>query len=289
MKYYSKLGVILKDNKNYNHTMALNSYKGFTDNIKDFFGRDSIRFIQLKPELYEEGKYREYKAMDWATLKDICLKNNCNLVVSLEDIAIYNEYKIEGYDTRYASTKIDYFAVWRIYSPFEQKLIHETKDVDILYLENEINSHNNTNKYFPKRSDLMADVSYSIGEKFAKKIAPQWLKETRFIFTKNQNSDIALNYLRNNKTEKAIKYYLNELRLLDSKNKRNIHFLNTCYNLSVAYEYNSEFKKSLEWIERYKNMITNPTSQDIKTIKKRKEEINQSITNRKLLDSFFGN
>ena len=283
--YYKMNDIITIDSSNYDSIRSLNCYLGLRENLSEYLGADSIPFIKL-PHKHFTGD-RVYKPMEWTQVDSICESTGSDVLVCLEDILIFNEYKIISEEENWGITDIKYYSVWRIYDPLLQKLHDERILMDSLYSEVSSSSYQRlVEEKLPSRKEISAEVAYEIGRKYANLISPQWTNITREYFIGgDQDFILARYYLENDNLEQSIAIWEKLVESNDLKISAR-----AAYNLAMAYELKNDFEQANHWMRKsvtqYRKMKKEPS--EFKKVKKYFKQLTQRTQNNFLLDKFFG-
>lgn len=173
-KYYTYNEKTLVDTTNYRSKIAQAAYMGFRSVISKHYTLDTVPFL-ISPETQGNAK-RIIPYLEWSKVDTICKKHNADLLVSLEDVSILNNYRTWYYDDLYNGiAEISSFHSWTIYDPLNKNFVFEETKLDTLethetdyYLEHLIKEK------MPHRDEIMEVVAFSTGENLAKKLVPNW-------------------------------------------------------------------------------------------------------------------
>lgn len=284
-QYYLVNSKLLTDTTDYSTDISTSCYHGFTENLSEYLVVDSIPFIQLdKKEMTGD---RDYKPMKWEVVDSICASTGSDVLICLEDIQLYNKYTVFEDGLNYGITDVNYYAVWRIYDPLNQKYLDEQIVIDSLFSEVTSPSYKKLiEEKLPKRKDLFKDISYHAGNQYADLLAPKWIDITRKYFASGDDRlAISKYYIDRGDWESPIILWTEISNEDDGKLAGR-----ACYNLAVANEIKGDFVTANQWIRKsiyyYKNLKTLPS--EFKLVTQYALELIQRTKNKKKLDRFFG-
>lgn len=275
----------LVDTVDRSNDISSNCYLGFRENLSEYLSVDSIPFVRLN-KIEMEGD-RDYSPMKWELVDSICAKTGSDVLICLEDIQLYCKYTVVTDVIHYGITDANYFAVWRIYDPLNQKYIDEQIVIDSLFSEVTSSSYNKLiEEKLPSRNELFKDVSYQIGNNYANLLSPEWSDITRKYFVSGDDRlAIAKYYIDQEDWDRSI------LLWTEISNEDNYKLAGrACYNLAVAYEIKGDFGIANQWIRKsifyYKNLKSLPS--EFKLVSAYTLELIERTKNKKRLDLFFG-
>ncbi|RUT79899.1 DUF6340 family protein [Ancylomarina longa] len=283
--YYRLNDLVLRDTSDYDTIMADNCYLGLEENLSELIAIDSVNKVRL-PKRQFTGE-RTYDPLKWEVVDSICEKTGSDILISLEDLQIFNRYSVVSGETSYGITDINYFAVWRIYDPLYEKYIDERAIVDSLYTDVESYSYRTiVEELLPKRNDIMRDVSYDIGNNYAKLLSPEWINMSREYFVAgDKRFAVAEYYMEVGDWDKSIDVYKQVTNESDPKIAAR-----ACYNLAIAYEQKDDYKVAEEWlaksISNYKKLSSLPG--EFELVKAYAISLSKRTENNEKLDLFFG-
>ncbi|WP_372751023.1 DUF6340 family protein [Labilibaculum sp.] len=284
-QYYLVNDVVVKDTMNYSAITSYNCYKGFSENLSEYFAMDSLTYIQLSEN--EMAGNRKYTPMPWEQVDSICSSTGSDVVVCLEDILLYSKYTVFEDILHYGITDVNYLAVWRIYDPLTKTYLDEKLLIDSVYSEVSSTSYKElVDNTLPKRKDVFTDVSYEIGNQYAISLAPEWIDLSRFLFSSGDDRlSISQYYLDQNNWETPINLWT------EMTSEKNLKLAaRACYNLAVAYEIKDDFVQANKWlqesIKNYYSLTKLPA--EYEKIEKYSLELQVRTKNKEKLDLFFG-
>lgn len=285
--YYKMNSLVIKDTNNYDKIRGINSYLGFSENVSGYYSLDSVAFTHL-PNKYINGA-RDYTPMPWTQVDSICESTGSDILVSLEDLQIYNQYETfnNNGEEYWGITDIKFYVVWRIYDPLLKKFHDERAATDSLYSEVESFSYDKLiQEKLPTREEINAEVAYEVGKRYADLISPEWNTYLRkFFVAGHQDFTLAHYYLMNDDLNQAISLWE---RHTESENIKLAG--RACHNLVMAYELQGDYRNANNWMKKaiatYRSMDKAPS--EFKYVKEYFKELTLRTQNNYLLDKFFG-
>ncbi|PVX52479.1 hypothetical protein C7377_0797 [Balneicella halophila] len=162
------------DNEDYTKLIAESAYWGFRATVEEHYSLDTIPFVMLDET--EGDSLRTIPPLTWDKVNLICAENKSDVLVSLDDITIFNNYETWFDGEKYNGVAdISSFHRWTVYDPLTEVYLFEEAELDSLqafetdyYLEQLVKSR------LPHREEIMKVVAFSIGEALGKKLAPYW-------------------------------------------------------------------------------------------------------------------
>lgn len=162
------------DTADYKKQIVNAAYEGFRSVMSKHYTLDTIPLLILPSS--EGNVDRSIAPMDWGQVDVICEKNKSDILVSLDDVTIFNNY-ITWYDglEHNGLADISAFHSWTIYDPLSRKyLLEETKLDSLQVHKTSYGLERLLSQELPHREEIMKIVAFSLGEKLAKKLVPQW-------------------------------------------------------------------------------------------------------------------
>ena len=285
-QYYSVTGVTIKDSTDQTKGMPLNCYKGFVDNLSEFWSQDSIPFINL-PRKIMPDTIRHFAPLGWEIVNTICRLNQVDVLIVLEDVRALTKHKVIEEDVFWAINEIQYQGIWRIYDPLYKKFYDERVIVDSLFMEiSDSNFDRLVDKKLPSREQMMNDAAYELGKGYVELILPKWVDVSRDYFVSgDKRLSTALYFMDKNDFDTAINMWESLTKEKDMKLAGR-----AAYNLAVVHEMKGDLKNARGWIRKaiyfFKKMKNRPD--EYKEIEYYALVLNSRWVNGKKIKRFFG-
>lgn len=207
-KRYTYNEEIFVDTTNYRRDIAEAAYMGFRSVMDEHYTLDTIPLIVLDEK--QGNTDRTIPPMSWTKVNELCKQNNSDILVSLDDIVIFNNYET-WYDgaEHNGIADISSFHTWTIYDPLTESLLLHEKDLDSLQAhETDYSLDRLIKNKLPHRAEIMKVVAFSIGENLAKQLAPRWETIYREYYNGgNKEMREAAAKVREEKWEEALKIW----------------------------------------------------------------------------------
>lgn len=204
-RFYQYNDETFLDTADYKKQIAGAAYEGFRSIISKHYPLDTIPLLILPSA--EGNAERSITPMDWGQVDAICEKNKSDILVSLDDVTIFNNY-ITWYDgLEYNGiADISAFHSWTIYDPLSRKYLLEEAKLDSLQVhKTSYGLERLLSQELPHREEIMKIVAFSLGEKLAKKLVPQWETVYREYYSSgNRAMRTAANKVKTKKWEEAL-------------------------------------------------------------------------------------
>ena len=285
-QYYSVTGGVLKDSTDQTKGIPFNCYKGFVDNLSEFWSQDSIPFVRL-PQKIMPDTTRYFTPLSWEIVNTVCRLNQVDALVVLEDIRVLTKHEVIEEDVFWVASEIEYQGIWRIYAPLHQKLYDERAIVDSLFMEiSDSNLDRLVDKKLPSREQMMNDAAYELGRDYVELISPKWGDVSRDYFVSgDKRLSTALYFMEKNDFDTAINMWES---LTKEKNMKLAG--RAAYNLAVVHEMKGDLKNAIDWTRKaiylYKKMKNRPN--EYKRIEAYALVLNSRWANEKKIKQFFG-
>jgi len=284
--YYKRNGYLYEDQFDFTSKMSLNCYKGFGENLSEFFHTDSIPFVVL-PKEKEDDAQKRLKPLSWTTVDGICRDTKSDVLLVLDYVRVFVEHEIVKADTYWAFTDINCCGKLSIYDPLKKVIYAEKILSDSLFLESESYSEDRLiYQVIPDRDQLLNDAAYELGRNYVDLISPRWINVSRTYFILgDERFSKAIYFINKNDFEMAIKLWksvVDEEDLLLAGR--------ASHNIAVAKEATGDLKSARTWIEtslNYYKQLKNKRS-EYKKIKAYSLALNSRWINRKKIKRFFG-
>lgn len=268
------------DTTDYRKMIAESVYIGFRSKIGEHYPLDTIPFVVLPEEL--GNAQRIILPLSWDKVNEICKSNTADVLVSLDDISIFNNYEtwFDGLEYNGVANITSFNSV-TIYDPLTESYIYEKSELDSLQSHKTAYSLQSLiERELPHREEIMKVVGFSIGEHLAEKLVPQWTTIYREYYERgNKTMREAASKVRAEKWEEAIAIW----DTLDNE-PTDKYKARAAFNKAIIYERLGEIDKALvailQSINVYKELNKyeeeRKLSESMKTIlEQREKEIEQ--------------
>ena len=224
---------------------------------------------------------RRFKPLDpltqlnWTTLKTICDTAGTDGVISLEYFYIKDTLWVNylpEYYTYESVLRFHNFSLWRIYNPYEQKVVDEYLVKDTLYWTSFGNNSDELVKGLPDKLSAAFESCFIAGEEYGFRITPVWIPVKRFYYTgTGKRMQEATEAFATDSLDKAIENW-KELATVARKPLA----ARAAFNMALASELQDQLDVAVEWaIKSY--FLDKKTSTkkyiDILTERRKKKEI----------------
>lgn len=197
--------------------------------------------------------------LSWGEVDALCKKYKLDAIVSLEtfdsDIRLKKrsrevERKVDGevrVVTEYlADLSIRVNAGWRIYDNVTKHII----DQNVFYDEKAWGSDGPTPEHamrdLPSKRSAVNEAGYFAGEMMGIRISPNWVRVSRYYYTKGDDSfKRAKAFVKVNKWKEAVKIWSKVVNNSDPKAAGR-----ACHNMALAAEMEGNLEIALEWSEK---------------------------------------
>ncbi len=245
-RFYSVNNEIFLDTANYSKDIAEAAYLGFCSAIEEHYPADTIPMLRLPQSIGDSN--RNIAPLSWEKVNTLCKMHNSDILVSLDDISIFNNYEtwLDG-DEYNGMADITSFHSWTIYDPLTEQLIFQETQVDSLQSHESSYSYEILIKHkLPHRDEIMRIVAFAIGENLAKRLAPQWKTIYREYFNRgNKEMRAAAAKVEEEKWEKALKIWEQIISQYNDKHRARAFF-----NSAIIYERLGNIEKALSHIKK---------------------------------------
>jgi len=217
---------------------------------------DTIIILESTPEIWKKKNPGD-EVIPWKTLEDLCVSNNLDAIFSLAfyetDTRVTNkrssmeEVDLLRVKTMVAAREITLETLiengWRIYDPFEKKVLDEILINEELVIQSKGKNAMNALRSMTDRSDSMLLKSRGSGSAFGMRLKPYSKAIQRAIYIKGSDK-IA-------QAKEAIQKedWLEAARLwqLETTNEKAKIKAMACHNMAVLYEIKNDLPKAMEW------------------------------------------
>ncbi len=245
-RIYSLNNEVFLDTTNYSNDIAEAAYWGFCSAIEEHYPSDTIPMLHLPQSIGNSN--RNIPPLSWEKVNALCKMHNSDILVSLDDISIFNNYEtwLDG-DEYNGMADITSFHSWTIYDPLTEQLIFQETKVDSLQSHESSYSYEILMKHkLPHRDEIMRIVAFAIGENLAKRLTPKWKTIYREYFNRgNKEMRAAAEKVEEEKWEEALKIWGDIIR-----NYNNRYKARAAFNSAIIYERLGNIEKALSYIKQ---------------------------------------
>jgi len=221
--------------------------------------------------------------LEWDSLRRVCEKYGADALISLEifdsdkyeDMQVRRRKRTVDGETRYynkyeAHLEIRVTSGYRIYDPFEEKIIDENEFVDHKAWDRSGDTKREATGRLPSHRDAVMQAGYFAGEQYAARISPTWKTTRRTVYVGgNDEMKTTRDYVKNNQWEKAAGVWKKYTDSEDTKLAAR-----ACMNMAIAAEIRGDLDLALEWANKSYNLKKESrTRAYINLLHKRKQDI----------------
>ncbi len=217
---------------------------------------DTILILDSSSAIWRLNR-ADKKEIPWDDLKELCVSNNLDAIFSLAfyntDTRITNKKSsMEELDLLRVKTIVDAREItletliengWRIYDPFEKRVLDEIRINEELVVQAKGENAMNAVRSMTDRSDSMLLKSKGSGSTFGMRLRPYSRAIQRELYIKGserlQQAKDAI--LREDWLEAARSWQL------DLENDKDKIKAMACHNMAVLYEVKNDLSKAMEW------------------------------------------
>ncbi len=217
---------------------------------------DTILILENTSEIWKQNSTAEVE-IPWKALEELCVSNNLDAIFSLAfyktDTRVTNKKSsMEELDLLRVKTMVDAREItletliengWRIYDPFEKKVLDEISINEELVIQAKGENAMNALRSMTDRSDSMLLKSKGSGSAFGMRLKPYSKAIQREIYTNGSD--------RLSQAKEAIEEenWLEAARLwqLETNNEKAKIKAMACHNMAVLYEIKNDLPKAMEW------------------------------------------
>jgi hypothetical protein len=216
-----------------------------------------------------------FSHLDWTTVKNICDTAGTDGIVSLEYFQIKDTLWVDylpEYYTYESVLQFQNFSLWRIYDPFEKKVVDEYLLKDTLYWTSHGNTSDELVAGLPDKLSAAFESCFIAGEEYGFRITPIWVPVKRFYYTgTGRRMQEATAAFAKDSLDVAIAYW-KELATASRKPLA----ARAAFNMALASELQDQLDVAVEWaIKSYFLDKKSSTKKyiDILTERRKKKEI----------------
>ncbi len=238
------------DTTNYAKKMAKAAYWGFRSVVEEHYSLDTIPMLIL--DKTQGNVNREIPFLCWNKVNDICKKYNADVLVSLNDIVIFNNYATWYDGEEYNGVAdISSFHSWTIYDPMTENHFLKETSLDTLQVhETSYYLQELLKEKLPHREEIMETVAFSIGESLGRKLVPSWETIYREYYdVGSREMREAGRKVKEEKWQDALKIW----EKIQSENSAKLK-ARSAFNSAVVYERIGEITKALVAIQQSINI-----------------------------------
>lgn len=245
---------------------------------------ESGRYDYIIPEnrfIEPEGQPQASSMLSWNQVNSICKIFNTDAVLSLDHIAArvitsygnksyYDPYMSGFYSLAAVEMKIGYEAIFRVYDPKGEKILHREFIKDTLIWEDaDASLHNLLKRFTPAKTGLI-EAGIEIALDLANNISVQWLIQRRKLFIRgNSKMKYAADLAASNNWLTAMTVWKEIEEHTKSRSLKSKALLNT----AVAYEMLGDIDQAISWaLKSYKTQFRPLTYEYLEILKIRKRE-----------------
>ncbi|HSH20815.1 MAG TPA: DUF6340 family protein, partial [Draconibacterium sp.] len=223
------------------------------------------------------------KEMSWEEIKILCETYKTDAVLSLDYLKtkVFTTYnKNSDFDIRNSSfinfveaqMKISYDALFRVYDPFEEKILLRKIMRDTIYWEDADYTINELFNRFTPVKTALTETGIAIALDLSGDICPYWKNEKRTYFASgSSNMKLATPLINSGQWEPAIELWKDIAKKTNSKSLKS----KAEFNIALGYEMLGDLDSSIEWaLQSYETMYRTNTVNYLETLKRRKNNIN---------------
>jgi len=262
---------------------ALNTKEASTQFVKAFVNglNGTPRFRKVVLDSLKQKRFSN-SATDWINIEDVCLRNRSSGLFSLRSLnssvsVITSKLKSSpdndesNQDLYKARLSSKIFARFRLYDPVNRGYFEELPYYDSLVWENTAVSLEEAISGLPDKITAIRETGIYCGEKYSKKIVPDYINVKRMIYTSgHEKLKKAAVYVKENKWLQAAQTWIKLER--ETNNEKIAGY--AAYNLAVAEEIRGGINAALSWANRSNNHLRkNSTLKYINVINKRIMEL----------------
>lgn len=221
-----------------NYILAANLFDELID--KDYF--EDIIFYEHP--IREDGNFEEILPLDSSLVRNLCIDNNANGVVSLDRFLVSTISNEEDFDfgtkVKYLDAKMD--VRFQVYSNQGKPISPPFYINDSIYWVTAYDKDKLLTDPLPSREEAMKEAALYMAEKIAQSLVPYWSHEPRWYF-----GDIkaANKMMANNDWAGALALWKSTYEKETKNIKKKARLAN---NIALAYELSDELKEALRWI-----------------------------------------
>ncbi len=252
--FYDYNGETFMDTTNYRKKIATAVYWGFRSVLEERYDLDTIPLLIL--DKTQGNEQREVPFLEWYKVNELCKRHNSDVLVSLDDVSIFNNYETWYDGEQYNGVaNISSFHTWTVYDPMtESHLLHKT-DLDSLQAhDTSYNLERLIRDELPHREEIMETVAFAIGENLGKQLVSTWETVYREYYdTGSREMREAASKVKAEKWQEALNIW--EKIQKEGRGKLKAR---SAFNAAVVYERMGKIDKALlaiqQSVNRYKTL-----------------------------------
>ena len=249
---------------------------------------ESGRYDYVIPEarfLKPASAARPAPELTWEDIAALTDTFNTDAVLSLDYLrtrvitgfsndTYYRPYDESFYSSVYATMKIQYEALFRVYDPRQKRVLLREFIRDTLYWEDGDASVNALFNRFTPVKQALTETGIVIALDLSEKIAVRWRPERRKYFTTgNSQFRQGIQAAMNDDWFSAVSIWEEVARNTSSKSLRSKALLNA----ALGYEILGDVEEAIDWaLKSYDTMYRPLTYEYLETLRRRRNEINRT-------------
>lgn len=248
------------------------------------------RFAEVKlldtPELTTTGSGVFPAQLTWDEVDRVCRKNDVDALFSLEmfDTDTKVNYSSRKVDVKtplgnvpalehHADMRTEVKTGWRIYDPQSKIVIDEIPMSDAITFSGTGINPVAAAKALIGRKDAVKQVSEKIGEAYAMRIIPYWVRVYRDYYVKGtDNFKRAKRKAQTGNWDEAGKLWEQE-----TKNSKDKIAGRACYNMAIINEINGNLDEAIKWAQKSYEDYNNKLARDYVNILRNREARNREL------------
>ncbi|MDP4238032.1 MAG: DUF6340 family protein [Bacteroidota bacterium] len=262
-------------------SMAIFCLGALTDDLE---GKDFFSSVQLNPNtINQENDFFKSSQLNDETVKNLCLANHVNVVLSLDKIKVDDDL-IENYlpesSTFLSTLELKFETSWSIHYLNKQE-VTSVQYNDTVFWESESYNRKKAISDLPNREDALVDGALTVGHKAVNRFVPYWDKVDRYFFNprnKIMKQGMDSVYVKNWKA--AINLWESEL----NKTKSNWIQAQAANNIAIGYEITGDLDKALEYATKAYYSVGKMTIVDYQSFVRLSDYLNELTQRKKELD-----
>jgi len=237
----------------------------------------------LLETINNSGDFNTNQLLTSEKVKQLCLENNSNVVLSLDNIKVYDdlsEYFDSQQNSFLASLEVKVETDWSVHYINSSKLT-SVQFVDTVYWEAESYKRKNTMSQLPLRYDALIDAAITAGKKSIDRFVPRWEKVDRYFYNpgnKLMREAMDSVYVKNWKS--AIDLWVSAY---DSSKSKRIKS-QAANNIAIAYEIIGDIDKAFEYATISYYMLDQLNLYDYESYVRTMEYVNDLSQRKKEID-----
>lgn len=225
--------------------------------------QNRVSYIRL-PNLNGNGLAFEKRNLTWEEVDKICKENQLNGILVLESFDSFNSLsiaptvvKVKGpngtlVDAPQFSAQANLRVInsWRLYDAEKHKIFDEVRNVSERTFNGVGPTERDAVMQLPNKRNMLNQTGYNAGSQFGKRISPNWIWVTRYVYKgKGEDMKLAYRYSYNKNWDQAAqvwsKYTANPKKKTAGK---------ACYNMAVVCEIKGKLDLAVDWVNKsYEN------------------------------------